>query len=220
MIRAAMDLAERYLDAVQKGNVEEVTKLLDAEPSLLATGGAGVSTVRLAVYHGHPNLARLLVERGAALDVFDASAVGASDRLRELLAADPSRANAVATDGFTPLGLAAFFGHPAAVRLLLDRGADPNLPAQNATKVAPIHSAVAGGSAEIVGELLARGANVHARQEGGFTPLHSAAGEGREEMVRLLLSHGADRTARDGAGRTPADLAREKGRHGAADLLS
>jgi ankyrin repeat protein len=214
-----MDDADRFLDAVEKGDVEGVTALLETKPSLLATGRAGVSAVRLAVYHGHPDVARLLVERGAALDVFDASAVGAADRLRDLLAEDPSRANAVASDGFTPLGLAAFFGHEAAARLLLERGADPDLPARNATKVAPIHSAVAGGSVEIVRELLARGANVHARQQGGFTPLHGAAVEADREMIRVLLEHGADRDAKNDAGRTALDLAREPGREEAAALL-
>ncbi|HEX9150055.1 MAG TPA: ankyrin repeat domain-containing protein, partial [Thermoanaerobaculia bacterium] len=122
-------------------------------------------------------------------------------------------------DGFTPLGLAAFFGHPEAARLLLAAGSDPDQPARNATRVAPIHSAVAGGTVEIVRDLLVCGADVHARQDAGFTALHGAAAEGSVEMVRLLLAHGADRFAKNDAGKTPADLARERGREQAAELL-
>jgi ankyrin repeat protein len=153
------------------------------------------------------------------LDVFEASALGTTERLREILAEEPARANAFGPDGFTPLGLAAFFAHPAAARLLLASGADPSQAARNGTRVAPLHSAVAGGSVEIVRELLAHGADVHARQEGGFTPLHGAAVDGGEEAIRLLLSQGADRSARDDAGKTPADLARESGKGQAAELL-
>jgi ankyrin repeat protein len=40
---------------------------------------------------------------------------------------DASRANAFGDDGFHPLGLACFFGHVDAARLLLEHGADPNL---------------------------------------------------------------------------------------------
>jgi len=210
---------ERFLDAVQRGKAEEVAKLLDENPPLLDAERGGVSAVRLAVYHAHPGVARALVERGARLDVFDACATGDTARLSELLAEDRSRANAFAADGFTPLGLAAFFRHPAAVRLLLANGAEVNVPSRNAQSVAPIHSAVAGGEVEIVRDLLASGADVHAR-EGGFTPLHGASAEGNVEMVQLLLAHGADPNARSDTGKTPADLARDRGKSKAVELLA
>jgi ankyrin repeat protein len=211
---------ERFLDAVQGGKSEEVARLLDADPSLVDAQRGGVPAVRIAVYHRCPEVAALLVERGARIDVFDASATGSTERLRALLSEEPSRATAFAPDGFTPLGFASFFAHPAAARLLLENGADPNQAARNGTRVSPLHSAVAGGNVGIVQELLARGADVHAHQEGGFTPLHSAAGEGSEEIVRLLLAHGADGSARSDAGKTPADLARERGHDRITELLA
>jgi ankyrin repeat protein len=210
---------QKFLDAVQGGRLDELSKLVDANPGLVDAYRAGVSAVRLAIYHRHPAVARILVERGAHVDVFDACAIGATARLGDLLAEDRSRANAFASDGFTPLGLASFFAHPDSVRLLLANAADPNQAARNPTRVAPLHSGVAGGNVEIVGALLAHGADVGLRQEGGFTPLHSAAFEGREEMVRLLLAHGADPAARTDAGKTPADLARGCGHQKIAALL-
>jgi ankyrin repeat protein len=211
--------ADRLFEAIRKGNAREVSKLLEEDRALVDAKKSGVSALLTAVYHRQPEIARLLVEQSAPLDIFEASALGDVGRLRKLLAEDPGRVNAVAPDGFTPLGLASFFGHAGAAQLLLENGADPNLPAQNATKVAPLHSAVAGGNTEIVRDLLAHGADVHARQEGGFTPLHNAAFEGEEELIELLLAHRSDRTARSDAGKTPADLAREKGRQRAAQLL-
>lgn len=215
-----MNEAERLFDAIRKGNAGEVSDLLGRDVSLLHATRSGVSAVRFAVYNNRAGIARIFLEKGVHLDVFDASAVGEAESLGELLEEDPSRANAVATDGFTPLGLAAFFAHPQAARLLLAKGADPNLAAQNPLRVAPLHSAVAGGSIEIVRDLLAHGADVHARQDAGFTALHGAAAEGGEEVIRLLLDHGADPAAKNDAGKTPADLAREHGRERAVELLS
>ncbi|HSD72428.1 MAG TPA: ankyrin repeat domain-containing protein [Thermoanaerobaculia bacterium] len=219
MIRARMDLTLQLFDAIRSGDAGAVAELLGRDPGLVQAEKDGVSAIRVAVYHGHPEIARLFQDRGATLDVFDASTVGDTARLRDLLATDAALANAVASDGFTPLGLASFFGHPEAARLLLANGADPNLAAQNSTRVAPLHSAVAGGSVEIVRELLAHGADVHARQDLGFTALHGAAVEGTEEMIRLLLDHGADPYAKNDPGKTPGDLARERGRKQAAQLL-
>jgi len=214
-----MDESEQLFDAIKKGNADEVSRLIDANPALARARQSGVSPLLTAVYYRQAAVARILLDRGMQLDVFEASALGTTERLREILAEEPARVNAFAPDGFTPLGLASFFAHPAAARLLLASGADPSQAARNATRVAPLHSAVAGRNLETARDLLAHGADVHARQEGGFTPLHGAAVDGSEETIRLLLSHGADRAARDDAGKTPADLAREAGKEHAAELL-
>jgi uncharacterized protein len=214
-----MSAAEQLLEAIRRGDANEVAKLVERHPALVGERQSGISAVLLAVYSGHPEIARIFLDHGATLDVFEASAVGDVDRLRELLVEDPSRVNDFAPDGFTPLGLAAFFRHPEAVRLLLANGADVNLASRNTQRVTPLHSAVAGGSVEIVRDLLAHGPDVHARQDLGFTPLHGAAADGNEEMIGLLLAHGSDRAARTDAGKTAADIARERGKEKVARLL-
>lgn len=214
-----MDGSERLFDAVRHGNAGEVGRLLDGEPTLLNARRSGVSALLFAVYVGHPEIARIFLERGADLDVFEASATGEIGALARRLDEDPSRANAVADDGFTPLGLAAFFRQRDALRLLLARGADVNRASQNAQRVAPLHSAVAGGDEGIVADLLARGADVEARQDLGFTPLHNAAAEGNETIIRLLLERGADRSAVSDSGATAEQIARERGHNPAAELL-
>jgi ankyrin repeat protein len=214
-----LNAGDPLFDAVRKGDAAEVEKLLDGDPTRLAARSSGVSALLLAVYVGHPEIARLFLDRGAEPDVFEASATGEVGRLGKRLAEDPSRANAVASDGFTPLGLAAFFRQRDAVRLLLARGALVNTASQNAQRVAPLHSAVAGGDEGIVADLLAHGADVAARQELGFTPLHNAAAEGNETITRLLLDRGADRSARADSGKTAEDIARDRGHSNAAELL-
>jgi ankyrin repeat protein len=211
--------AEDFFNAIRKGNVDDVSRLVDENPALLDEKQSGASALLTAIYYRQAAVARILLDRGVAADVFEASAVGDVEGLRVLLSEDSARANEWAPDGFTPLGLASFFGHLEAACLLLAQGADPNQAARNGTRLAPLHSAVAGGNAEIVRELLEHGAEVVARQEGGFTPLHTAAGEGREEMVRLLLARGADAVARSDSGKTPMDLARERGHETIVELL-
>jgi len=79
-----------------------------------------LSDVLEALYRGDDEQVERLLAAAPELDVFEAAAFGRIDRLRELLDEDPTLANAFGDDGFHPLGLASFFGHVDAARLLLD----------------------------------------------------------------------------------------------------
>ena len=166
-----------------------------------------MSDLLQAVYRGDDAARDEILAARAPETVFEAAAVGDTARLGELLA-DPA---AVADDGFTPLHLAAFFRHPDAVRLLLDRGAPVDAVAGNPTKVRPLHSAAAGGDFDCVRLLVDAGADVNAAQQSGFVPLHAAAQNGDEAALEALLAAGADPSVATEDGRTAADLAREAG---------
>ena len=172
-----------------------------------------------AVYTRHPELAPVVAGR-RDLDLYEACATGATNRVREILANHPQLAESDAADGFTPLGLAIFFGHPEIARLLLEAGAGVNTPARNALGVSPLHSAVAAGDPATVRWLLENGAQVDAEEPGGATPLHTAAVEGSAEIVRLLLDAGADPNKRMKTGKTPRDLAIERGHTAVAEMLA
>ena len=156
-----------------------------------------MSELLQAVYQGDQARIEELLAADPQLDVFEAAAVGRTDRIRELLDQDPSLANGWAEDGFQPLGLASFFGHVESVRLLLERGAEVNLASRNEMKVMPLHSAVATGDPEaryeIAKLLLENGADPNARQQDDFTPLLAADQSGDERLVQLLEEHGATR---------------------------
>lgn len=158
-----------------------------------------MSAVLQAVYRGDRDEAERLAE-GKQLDVFEAAALGRTDRLRELLDEDPARVNAFGDDGFHPLGLACFFGHVDTARLLLERGADVNALARNEQiQTAAIHAAAASGDAEsdettrceLVKLVLEHGADPNLEQGGGFRAIDAARQNGDERVEALLLEHGA-----------------------------
>jgi len=154
-----------------------------------------MSELLQAVYRGDQARVDELLSGDPELDVFEASAVGRVDQLQELLDGDPSLANAWAEDGFQPLGLASFFGHVEAARLLVERGADVNSASRNDMKVAPLHSAAAEKDPETRYELatvlLEHGADPNARQQDDFTPLMAADQQGDARLRELLVEHGA-----------------------------
>lgn len=214
------DTRDRFLQAIKAGDRAQVERLLTAEPELInIRNDSGVSATLVSLYYREPEIAALLADSGAEVTVFEAAALGRIETLTELLAADPSQANAVSADGFTPLGLAAFFGQLAAARSLLDHAADPNIASQNAMRVTPLHSSVAAQRLDISEELLRHGAEVNVAQADDYTPLHEAAQNGQVAMIELLLAHGADLSARKSDGQTALDVAEERGQDAAAGLL-
>ena len=154
-----------------------------------------MSELLQAVYRGDRERAQQLLAENPQLDIFEAAAVGKSDRVRELLDEDPSLANAWADDGFQPLGLAVFFGHPETAKVLLDAGSEVNSASRNDFKVMPLHSACAVSDAEkryeLAKMLLERGADPNARQKDEFTPLTAADQVGDTRLRELLVQHGA-----------------------------
>jgi ankyrin repeat protein len=205
-------MSDELWPAIDAGGVERVEALVAEDPALASARHAGgVSAVLYARYRGRHDVVEVLLSQRPTVDVFDAAALGHTERLSELLDRQPDLLDATAADGFTPLQLASFFGQPQTVELLLGQGASVNAPSGNEARLQALHSAVAGRHAEVVAQLLAGGADPGARQLGGWTPLMAAAAHGDEEIVGLLLDHGADPNARSDDGKAAADLAEESG---------
>ena len=180
-----------------------------------------MSELLAAVYRGDRARVDELLSSSPALDIFEASAVGRSERVRELLVADPGLVSTWTEDGFTSLHLAAFFRQPETARLLVEHGALVDVVARNEQlRVTPLQSAVAARQEETAALLLERGADPNAQQLGGFTALHAAAQNGDEPLVRMLLAGGADPALATDDGRAAADFAREGGHPELAALLA
>ena len=96
-------------------------------------------------------------------------------------------------EGKTALYLAVQFNFAAIVRLLLDRGADPNKLAvgPSGPTTGPIHAAVNRGNLEIVRALAQAGADLTIANVFAMAPLHLAIKGKKSEVTELLRSLGA-----------------------------
>ena len=203
---------QELIDAVSSDDAARVSELVAADPQLATVRDRdGVSAIMRSRYRFDRATTDALLAVDPELDVFEATALGYIDRLRERLDEDPGRALAFSPDGFTALHFAAFFGKVEAARLLLSDGAAVGAVSRNEMVVQPLHSAAAGLHHEVCRVLIAAGADVNAVQRNGFTALHAAAQHGDDELVELMLSAGADTTARTDADDTPADTAEAAG---------
>ena len=201
-----------FFTAIKGGDLAQVKQMLQQDPGLLeARDEAGLGAYTVARYSRKAEIAQLLLDQGAALDIFAACMAGAQSRVVELLAADRGLVNGYSHDGFTPLHLASFFGQPGISEVLLANGADVHARSTNAMKNTPLHAAAAGRNLDCVGTLLVHGADVNARQIGGWTPLHAAAQNGDNAVAGLLIAMGADLKLRADNQQNAVDLAILKG---------
>jgi ankyrin repeat protein len=138
--------------------------------------------------------------RGAYVDICTACHIGELERVRDLLDEDPTLAKRVSEyvtyylGSGAPLKNAAAAGHLEIVKLLLERGADPNLPEEG---IAPhghaLYSAAANGHYEIARLLLEHGAYSNPEVESSADALSRAISNSDRRMIDLLCSYGAAR---------------------------
>jgi ankyrin repeat protein len=180
-----MSEVETLIDVARAGDLGKVRAML-ADNFLLASQRLpnGESPLMTALYRGHFDIVDALIEAGAEIDAFAAAATGRLDDLRRTI--NPDTVNAYAYDGWTPLHLAAFFGHTAAVRDLLQSGADVHALSHNSLKNTPLHAATAGRHSEPALLLLKHGADPSAVDAGGYTPLQIAVQNQLDSVVAAI----------------------------------
>ena len=118
--------------------------------------------------------------------------------------------NIVNTVGRTPLHYAAWQGNIDVLKLLLERGAHPDLvDDQGWTQ---LHYAIRRlhCNEDVVQHLLDRGANPNSVNKSGWTPLHDAIRNGQKDVVQILLNAGAEPDKVNGTGETPLQLAQNQ----------
>jgi ankyrin repeat protein len=211
---------EEIVELIKSGKNELLEQILNDNPSLAdSKTEQGISLLQFAAYCRNNFAINILKKHKQKLDIFEASSIGDTEILSQLLDKKIEFLNAFSLDGFTPLGLACFFGHLSLVKLLLDKGANPNIASNNHFKVAPIHSACSISHFAITELLIRHHADVNAKQMQGVTPLHSAAHNGQIKLAKLLIDNGAEINAKMDSGQTPLFMANEKNFQEIADLI-
>ena len=206
-----------------------------ADPNLADTSGMGVLYAAVdmntpAEIYGRPN--RKSTSTISALDLMKVLLAHGASVNATLRAATVQRAHTPGDGllgaGATPLMRAARTGDAAALRLLLDHGADPAMTTNNHTTALMFAAGNGRGTGVFqkdigterdmfsgVQVLVERGVDVNATNDAGQTAMHFAA-QVSDDIVRYLAAHGASLDAKDKQGHTPADLALGIGARGRA----
>ena len=157
---------EKLKDAIKDNDINRVQQFIDvgADINYSHKSDYGITPLWLACVHGHLEVARLLIEKGADKDKAE-------------------------MDGMTPLFAACDEGHLEIVRLLIEKGAD--LDKANNEGVTPLLIATVNGHLEIVRLLVEAGADKNkAEEEEGMTPLDIAKKEGHTDIIEYLEKGG------------------------------
>jgi ankyrin repeat protein len=195
------------LRAIYSGDVDEVLRLLEADPTLLEKeGGVGygptlrdqITPVVLAASVGKLDMVKLLVGRGANIHTTSpirgmaalhcAAEVGHEEVVVYLLdnGADPMRLD---KSDCTPIMRASERGHLRVVLLLLEHTEGQGLETGNIAGYTALHKAIEGRHEEVVAELLRHGARADTVDNGGNSALSSAVDSGLLGVVKLLVDH-------------------------------
>ena len=186
--------------AVTHGMGDRVRLLTEHGTDIVSAFPDGVRPAAWAAVNGHPQIARYLVEHGAAEPElrpgqrFVAAALVADEvTVRQLEAAHPGLAGAVRRRRPGLAVWAAAQGQPGSVELLVRLGFDINArgrsdaPASDPWQTA-LHVAAGDGNLELARRLLALGADPDIRDKRfGSTPLGWARYFGQEELAELLI---------------------------------
>ena len=214
-------------EAVTSGDLSAVKIVLDAHPDFINSTNQDQETpLLLAAKHGHLEIVRELLDRGADHTIGDADSsqpihlatVGGHTEVVGLLIARGDNVDAIDNNGTTPLLFAISFGQPETVGWLIDNSADISV-ADNRGLI-PLHYAAARRQYEIVDRLIELGSDINAQTKSDNTPLHYAAMMGDVTLARKLIKHGAELEIGDDYQRTALLLtARESGSAEMARLL-
>ncbi|XP_028967082.1 ankyrin repeat and KH domain-containing protein mask [Galendromus occidentalis] len=142
------------------------------------------------------------------LSIHDAARTGDLHVIKLLIRRDKKRwSETVDERGWTPLHLAAAYGHTDIVKFLCSEGA--HIRALDPTGYTSMHVAAMNGNDACLQVLLKMGADVDNEASDGFTPLHLATLNNHADCVKTLLTWGANMGREDALGRTIQDMVEE-----------
>lgn len=163
--------------AALNGHLAVVKLLLDKGADSRAQGGLYNTPLQAASWNGHYGIVDELLKRGKKS--VDVNAKAESDTPR----------------AYCALQAAAFRGHDAIVRRLIDAGADVDIPEPYPSQFGlPLQAAIQGGHLSTAKILLDAGADINAKSgetEAGGTALIAASANGDDTAVRFLIERGA-----------------------------
>ena len=181
--------------AAEIGDLEIMQELITAGAPVDATRADGFRPIHCALHRGRKSreqaldAARFLLKHGAEYTIYLAAVLGDAEFVRSSLQRDRSQANHTDTQWWRPITAAARRGDFEMVKLLLEHGADPNLPEDGAPVGEALWTAVYQNQPQMVKLLLEHGANPNTSPESsGSAVMHARR---NPELLALLLRYGA-----------------------------
>ncbi|KAI8493607.1 hypothetical protein Bbelb_285280 [Branchiostoma belcheri] len=199
------------------GDEDKVKTLLQAGVQVNTENSEGETPLWDAVRGGHPNIVKLLLQKGAKTGgtLLLAAQIGNNADIVSILIQAGAKLNMVDPRGRTPLWWAANGGDVPVVKVLTKAGSDLNKADDEGTT--PLLVAAENGHAEVVSILAQARADLNKADGEGRTPLFVAAWRDHREVVSVLTQAGADLNMADHKGKTPMYMA-AKSRH--AEVVS
>jgi ankyrin repeat protein len=221
---------KRFFKAIEKGNEEKVSRLLDADPTLVEKEHPYLYTpLPLAAQAGQLGMVKLLVQRKADINAswemgLTALHYAAEGGLKEMVAfllSKGAQARCTGIRGGTPLRHAFYKGHADVMKMLLQHMGLQGLKERIEMKWTPLMEACGEGKVGLVREIVRhmRLQDLDARDSCGRRALHWAALEGHTEVVAILLGKWAETDIEDGDDSTPLMEAASRGHLGVVQLL-
>jgi hypothetical protein len=124
-----------------------------------------------------------------------------------VLSNNPSAVKPIDDNSLNPLIIAINKKDASLVKMLLEKGADPNL----VTGSTPLNTAISSGKADIVQLLIESGAKVNVRGDNGKMPIEEAVFWSKLDIVKMLLDKGANPNEKDANGTSLIEIATDKG---------
>ena len=178
-----------FLFAVREGDLSTVEELLDAGASMTETGPDGTSPLVIAILNGHFELSAQLLDRGADPNVTD-ERHGSTLHALEWVRRPVFRSVGMGSSAIYPRLKRGPIDSLTLARMLLDRGADPNVRIQlNDPK---FERGAGGATFYYVANPPDVAVAVSTLNWDGATPFWVAAKNADAPFMRLLAEYGAD----------------------------
>ncbi|XP_696390.3 ankyrin repeat and SOCS box protein 2 isoform X3 [Danio rerio] len=187
----------------------------ELEPIAKAISEGDVGTVRLMVKQPGCNL--LKPNKEGWIPLHEAAYYGQDQCVKILLRAQPGMINQRTLRDQTPLMLAVSRENLACVEILLEKGADPEIP--NKEKETPLYKACEKENPALVAMLLNHGALVNKSCIQGWTALHESVCRNNVEICEMLMKAGAKVSLPNKYGITPIFVAAQSGKVEALRML-
>lgn len=188
-------------------------------------GEGAFTPLMMAAHEDHPEIARLLINKGANVNyinangwtaLIEAADEGAYATTVVLLEAGADVNLHDKHRGRSAVTMAASEGHTQILELLLEEGADLSLLNDG---YPPLQVAAEEGQLNIIELLLQKGIDINMQDHHGLTALAYAAAEGKFDVARYLVEKGATIDTKDENNRTPLMYAVEEGEEEIIRLL-